>query len=910
MKKRLLSIFIIFLAILIVVPTIGFSYWVFNDEVVNNDKGINLGGIDNIKENYDSSANSSDTSTEYTIYFFPSTFYTEQYSRYLKPITDAQYPGEHPRNIYDLIKYKRMTLDTILPEDCFGYIEWVFDQEGNVTNKNKNSKNEYNSKSSETLNTNKYGDEAYLTLINADFASVEHHMIEIGDLLSYYYWSYIGGLNTDPFSYKQTVINNLFYERETDGELGYVDQDDDLWNQDNVYNGDIPGYSFASDDGKIHERSRRLGYWGDANEAGSSFLPIKITVTDTLSTNIYDLIPTPQNEMGDDYPDSKISYYNYTFASWGYFDKNGKFSVDTVADYEDLKLGSFTCKDVIDLFDIMKNLDQYADEKNVIRLFPIFSSGKAYDYYGGDDGWVDDKTTVNGGKDSINLSINGEKQNFLYHDEEIMLNVNGVNVPFIYGSIKNLTLGGNKDSAIIEGAAAAIDNTGDGRYEGGSHKLYDFNKNNFFEEYGEEDSLYNVYIFLSNKTLLHDYPSGNINFSAGFNDVKTVIENSNSFNSLRGKHIEILSDAFNQICNCEIISTGNADHKGENSSYFIVGIEKVIEAKFVAGLDSSSNINNQVDFYYHNSPSMVKQTHGVYKGKSEVIHNNDDTITDIVNPTFLATDGTTSDVINDDIIKNSVLDNEFIYIIKNIDLTNYSSIQYAAFQIRLYKEYDKNIHFYRSNLGDHSDNVNVDASYLDNNGVNTLIYDLNGDGEINDNEVYVNASYYFDLEDDEHHSSGAGTGRYYIPKSPLYLGLYDFILYADEDEEIGLHYHLYAFRHSNVFVKLVSDVNPSSWEKTTDGYLNHESLTTVWENSYYIGTNISGQDLDKSNSPKTLEDAVREIAKSRNDPGLYKVYDYVSGLVLAEYDTVTNKFNSELEFRIRKNYVLYVEKSS
>ena len=903
MKKRLLSIFIIFLALLIVVPTIGFSYWVFNSETVKKDTGVNFGGIDNIKENYDSSANSSDTSTEYTIYFFPSTFYTEQYSRYLNPVTNVQNPGERPQNIYDLIYYKRMTLDTILPEDCFGYVERNFDEDGNVIKKTS-EKNEYNAKSSETLNNNTFGDNAYLTLIQSDFASV----VEYHGWGSYYYRNYIGGLNTDPYSYKQTVINDLFYENETDGVLGYIDNDDDLWNNDSVYNDNVPGYSYESEDGKIHHRSKRLGYWENVDDAGSNYLPIKLTVTDTLSTSIYDLIPTPQNEMGDDYPDSNESYYNYTFASWGYFDDSKNFSVHIVAGNEDLKSGSFTCKDVIDLFDIMRNLDQYADENNVIRLFPIFSSGKAYDYYGGDDGWVDDKTTVNGGKDSIDLNINGKKQNFLYHDEQIMLNVDGIDVPFIYGSVKNVTLGESKGSTIIEGAAAAIDNTSDGRYEGGSHKLYDFNNNNFFEKYGDEDSLYNVYIFLTNKTLLNNYPSGNINFSGGFNDVKTIIENSNSFNSLRGKHIEILSNAFYQICYCEIISTGTANHKYENSSYFIVGIEKVLEAKFVTGLDSSGNINNQVDFYYHNSPSMVKQTHGVYKGKSEVIHINDDTITDIVNPKFLTTNGTTSEVINDD-IKNSALDNEFIYIIKNVDLTNFSSIQYAAFQIRLYKEYDKNIHFYRSNLEDYSDKVKVDASYLDQNGVNTLIYDLNNNGTIDDNEVYVNASYYFDLKNDEHHSTGGGTGRYYIPKSSLYLGLYDFILYADDDPVLGLHYHLYAFRHSNVFVKLVSDVNPTSWDKV-DGYLNHENLTTVWEKSYYIGTNISGQDVDKNDLSKTLEDAVKEVALSRNDPGLYKVYDYVSGLVLAEYDTETDKFNGELEFRIRKNYVLYIEKAS
>ena len=901
MKKRLLSIFIIFLAILIVVPTIGFSYWVFNNEIVNNDNGINLGGIDNIKENYDSSANSSDTSTEYTIYFFPSTFYTEQYKRYLNPVTDAQYPGEHPLNVHELIKYKRMTLDTILPELCFGYVERTFDNEGNVVNKNNILKNEYNANSSNTLNNGTEGDEAYKILMEEDFVSINEYDRELTwtGYDHYYEWVYTGGLNTDPYSYKQTIINDLFYKDNDWKRDGIIDKTNDdtdvLWfDQSNAFN-KIPGYSNDS-----QNKTNRLGYWAESNYAGSNYLPIKITVTDTLSTNIYDLIPTPQNEMGDDYPETAESYYDYTFASWGYFDSEKNFSVTKVANNEDLKLGSFTCKDVGDLFDIMRNLDQYADENNVIRLFPIFSSGKAYDYYGGEDGWVADKKTVNGGKDSIDLNINGTKQNFLYNDEQIKLNVNGTDVPFIYGSIKNVILGGSKGSTIIEGAAAAIDNSND-RYEGNSHRLYEFNYNNFFEEYGKEDSLYNVYIFLSNKTLLHGYPtSEDIDFSAGFNDVKTVIENSKSFNSLRGKHIEILSDNFYQICSCEIISTGNADHKGENSSYFIVGIEKVIEAKFVAGLDSTGNINNQVDFYYHNSPSMVKQTHSVYKGKSTVIRNSENAITDIKNPEFLTTNE-----------EKTSLDNEFIYIIKNIDLTNYSSIHYAAFQIRLYKEYDKNIHFYRSNLEDHSDNVNVDASDLDKNGVNTLIYDLNGDGKINDNEVYVNASYYFDLENDEHHSSGAGTGRYYIPKSPLYLGLYDFILYADdEDEELGLHYHLYAFRHSNVFVKLVSDVDPSSWEKTTDGYLNHESLKTVWENSYYIGTNISGQDLDKSNSPKTLEDAVREIATSRNDPGLYKVYDYVSGLVLAEYDTGTNKFNSELEFRIRKNYVLYVEKSS
>ena len=79
MKRRILAILITFISLFIILPIGAYSLFIFSSLPLSENENITLGGIDNIRENYDSSVNQDYTSKEYTIYFFPSTLYSQQY---------------------------------------------------------------------------------------------------------------------------------------------------------------------------------------------------------------------------------------------------------------------------------------------------------------------------------------------------------------------------------------------------------------------------------------------------------------------------------------------------------------------------------------------------------------------------------------------------------------------------------------------------------------------------------------------------------------------------------------------------------------------------------------------------------------------------------------------------------------
>ena len=76
--------------------------------------------------------------------------------------------------------------------------------------------------------------------------------------------------------------------------------------------------------------------------------------------------------------------------------------------------------------------------------------------------------------------------------------------------------------------------------------------------------------------------------------------------------------------------------------------------------------------------------------------------------------------------------------------------------------------------------------------------------------------------------------------------------------------------------------------------------------------NIDGKNEDDG-TKKTLEDAIS--SKVNKDGSTYRIIDYVTGLIFAEYkpndtDPTNYVFDNRFLFRIRKNYILYIEKVS
>ena len=934
MKKRLLSIFIIFLALLIVVPSLSYSLFVFSSLTSSNDSSITLGGVDNIQENYQSEANSDDTSTEYTIYFYPSTLYTQQYANYL---------GKSSNNFIT-------NNSSYLPEDMFGYVDITYEEvQGQYQTNEKviTSKNPLTWPNTSSSASN--GDQYYLNYIaeqnvsNSIYKETETYLQTLITEENIY--------TIDPYNY---VWNNPKdgNENSDNGSPFYL-------NYDYSYGSSNPNddVSLESRTGKRAKfRNDRFGYWPELYSGEGRYLPYKITITDNFPLALYEKLNlTPYNDMGDDSDGGYTnSWYNLEFSAWGYFNNNNEFSCLPREDYNYL-LGSYYASDVLHVFDIMRNLEEYAKEENgekVIRLFPIFSNGKNYSSQKDEEEmkemfnfteydtkkYTADNYSANGGRDAIKISF-GYKDNknektyykkdqyFLYNEESIE-NGNMSGLPIKFASINNLNIDtSNLESIVVSGASIGKSyggGLGPGNWTGkwvDMVTIFDSNNKDLLDKYG--DGLFNLYCFVVSpnayQTVTRDYGPRyiikNINDGSYFRNsgekmMNYVVSSLSSVPSLKNKHLDFLVSSPRSIDN------NTTEGEGFQDSYFIFAVEKVTEAKFVAGLDvdNETNINDQVDRLYNMAPSMVKQTHNVYEAKSEVIHTQLDNEAHHV----------ITEINNTQIQNEEPLENENIYIIKNVDFTNYTSIEYAAFQIRLYSKYQGSaVHFYTSNLGDKShttfDKFEGDnyLDYLDNNGNNTIFYDMNNDGIIDNNEVYLNASYYFDLYNA--HDSINSTGRYYLPKSSQYLGLYDFILYAHEEPlehdvtNTSIHYHLYAFRHSNVFVKLVDVSSYDEFFNDSYGFLKHNSLKNLWEKRYYIGTTINKNDVSDSNDTLTLEESLKNSNNIIKDGRSYSLIDYVSGLSVGIYalnDDGKYHLTITEQFRIRKNYILYLKENT
>ncbi len=927
MKKRILAIFIAFISLFIVLPIGAYSLFIFSSFPIENNENITLGGIDNIRENYDSSVNQDYTSKEYTIYFFPSTLYSQQYHNCLNKKNTITNNSE------------------ILPEDMFGYIDVTYslnqgDYDINIDNVVTPSNIHDSFKVNNATWSN--GDEYYLNYVGNQAGHI------YSDRNTYLQEDYGNNEPSSIDAYYQTWNK---YKSDS-GSPKWLNEPLEYNQNENNTNPDISGRT----KNRPKFRSDRMGYWPELASGEGRYLPYKITIEDNLPIALYQkLNPLPYNDMGDSNPAG--AWYNLTFNGWGYFDDTNTFSALTTGNYDgNTVLSSFSSSDLHSYFDLMRNLEEYADDKNVIRLFPIFSNGKDYRSqlsesdldnilnnngdsmtFKADNG--NGEEYRNGGRDALQIDFEYEDettpgvyfpdtQYFLYTKEEILDRTNLDELPIKYASINNLNINledSNITNIYLKGAAlkhSEDGGSGIGAWNGTWEEvltIYQKDAQNksatqlILEKYGS--GLYNLFMFvvspnsyqrITRTKLLGDdrYKIEDLNSGDYYRNNGTALKEyilDNLPEPISNKNLEFVINTPQAISN-------SADY---NESYFVFAIEKVTEAKFVSGLSSRNNgssINDQVDRLYNIAPSMVKQTHPIYQAKSTVTH------------TEVDNQGNTivTDIPTTDIVKGlPPLDNENIYIIKNVDFTTYKSVEEAAFQIRLFSKYQGDqVHFYPSNLGDQTHQTSgIDNDYLDDHGNNTLFYDINGDDEVDDNEVFLNASYYFTLFN-AHDHDGTSNGRYYEAKSQQYLGLYDFILYACENPVDGIstpiHYHLYAFRHSNVFFKLV-DVN--SYDDFTlhldnDGFVDHDDLPTLWEKRYYIGMNIDGRHVDEDQKI-TLEEAIAK--KVNKDGSTYRVIDYVTGLTFAEYkpvstDSTQYEFSNRFLFRIRKNYILYIEK--
>lgn len=333
---RKLRMFIISLT-LVLIATIGTAFSIFYFGELNfyvNDLDQQL-RVDNVKENY-TFGRDEELDKEYTIYLFPSSLYSVIYRDYL----DSNKTG-------------------VKPEDAFGYIEASLE----------NGKVVYTAKETgEKQNTYK-GYNNYYDFIR----NLEEN--------KYY-------IRTSDVKYN---YNSNYYIDNSGNELNESGLGDPIL----VLNDKYKDSHFKF---KNQFRYDRFGAWGDlyaapklngeyikANDSYEDvgrYLPQKLVVRQSATADYFSTYTMePITSMGDA---SSEGWYNIVFSSWTTFKLNENGGYENLPytndQNKDFSLWPFLSGDIASYFDIMQNLDIYADGDNVIRLFPYFSNGKIIIY--------------------------------------------------------------------------------------------------------------------------------------------------------------------------------------------------------------------------------------------------------------------------------------------------------------------------------------------------------------------------------------------------------------------------------------------------------------------------------------------------------------------------------------------------
>ena len=861
-------------AIFISASSIGLAYWYFGDQTYTPDVNQEI-MVDNIKENYTFGRNEEESKT-YTLYLFPSTAYAEIYDNYLN----------HGSNLK--------------PEEAFGYFTVSFDAEGNkVINVNRDKVDTTN---------NKY--ENYVSLISKDDEYKNAY-------LSYDYDEVYRASNT-------INSNNKTYELNGLGEPNLENSSDFAGNND-FSNKEGNGNRFDSEN---KYRYDRFGAWGDLHSYKSSesnnlvtfgtkgtdgtvhygydlgrYLPQKLEVSQSITVdNFLKYTMEPITSMGDaHYP---WGWYNLKFCSWVTF--NGNESPYTYYDnWLSLSTGAQCAGDIDEYFDIMRNLDEYADENNVIRLFPYFSNGKGYKQYAGsNDIWGNPQYVAEsaryeyGMRDAFKFSTNNTRK-YLMYNSEVLYNSNSEYFESntidnaAYAVLPNISITSNTTSITIQ--CGYLDNDANVASWSGDWSTVlnlDVNAitNNLVNEYGY--GLYNFYVFIGNcENSSEDYR----------NDLKGI----GSDADLIFNHATTSTINWPKLFNKKIIRLNTVRYAYSTKVFswlvyyhrpLTIAFEKVSEGRLYKDIPVKSNSggssttdNNETIEYeysgttsdfdsfinssYDNANAFIMTNQSIYNYKSE---NGNYTL---------------------DTTKDYSANNPYIYVAKNVDLTNKDN---DVFQILFNKVYNGEIIFDINCTGMPQDIVYNPELVTDESGKSSYMY--------NTYNIYHSAKSYFS-------SANLLIGDQSRSAFKINIhGMYDFILIYDEEPNSNT-IHVYCRRHESNFIKLFPSKDVINVDE--DGFAIHknsddtELSTLEWKLECAIGDTLTasslGLDLNNNeiNFENALKGCVQEISGSKNPIySNYIVRDYVTSRIVAYFDS-SNVLHCN--FQIEKNYLLYVE---
>ena len=955
------SKFLMLLPILLLVTLVtgGFSYYLFNTSSnVTSLDNIGTGGTtnesrnDKIYENY--SFSDTGSGNKYTFYFFPSTLYLELYNQ----------------------GYTN-------PENVFGYNELVFDDNGNPKTSNKGEPvyevregtKPVEIKTTVVQETRVSG--SFLGYHWREKWEVKNNYYQISTLDGwhkesdgYYYldgqskdssaddlpsqtrykllWS--AGSYTEYSDYLTSIINKQtnYY---------YVDKEGDEFNlEDNYYtrqNGsganEVLSPTINEKDvydlelthpypdniqtediymGRRQYRNDRFGFWptlydqddphnesgltdGYFNDKGSRYLPIKITINGNLTADLYDLaIPTP---LTSSYVYSS-GWFNYYFAFWTYV-------TDTDIPYQTAIQGLYGNSQA-NIFDIMRNPSLYADENNVIRLYPYFTRGNG-DAPGEGNG--KDKVLVqysyNEAFEENNRMDSLIKETPLnYSTETLQYTNNGGTLS--YAILTDVYLEKDKYSKIVFNTHISDSNGDTNPTNVTSHNLTANVVNQIVEAFGE--GKYTFYMFVKNAGGAYNrsYVAQNGSVDVGGNIGQILTGNMDGSSLFTGQNLYFNSLYKKNLFYFNIVdgnyekhyATGVSDviiHNGGNNNYrpLLLMFEKVSNFKVVENIPF---------------PELEDKGNNSYSGDFSWDDDIDDAISSLYDHSknmmladgVYGIDANTFDKenfsLNDE--TNLSIENPFIYVIQNCDFRYVDSL---FFQIRVGNDYIRQA-------------INIITDFEDSEWPEYLAYQSGRDSDNNPIYSYFASQNALFSEKDNFFIQNAdvtdrsGTIRNGLKLKDNYArGVYDLMLVPNGTKNgTAMNCYLYIYRHKVDFIKIM-DKDPGL--TTVDGnkkplggeFVNHygagnNPAKTLWEASFYIGDTFSSESTNESKvSVLTM------LANYAQDNGKnnFALKDSVTGQAIAHYKDgiLYGPSGNSLDgkavelFVMLKNYVLYVE---
>ncbi len=857
MSKWIKRIFLFIATLVTGLSSFGLSSWYFSktqeiDKKIDNSNNNDGYKMDDIEENY--RFGKADEEKRYTMYFFPSAAYMFLYGRYLED--DPLYYGPH-----------------YLPEEEFGYKEVLINESGNVlTDKDGNalfklSENTGKYQNDVNINSNTSYDGSYKLFIDKHFKI--SNMTELSCDISKK--DNIYKLSEKEYKYERT------WGSPTD--ILTVKEDIERYNGKNL----LPLDRFG-----CWEDSYYYGNSGDENGANVTFkndekanssntgryLPIKMTVSNAMSIDLLNkVIGDVFSSMGN-----SREWYNFSFTNWTYVTKNnGSYSYpygwknnDSTSDNYKPVGEAFSAKDIDRYFDIFEDLEKFADENKVIRLFPLFSNGKNYDASSYTDGGGDCFKLIADYKDT---NKNKTYKYFMPSSERIhdgSGNFSGTSIS--NSNVRYYTYNYLKLSKNHKYNSLNIDMTWT-RYWARNwdekwYKIYSFDfsyiNNELINKYG--DGLYNFYLFQAN---IEHSRIRKISYDNFYNKIKTAAIDENGFESLKGKFIEFLNMP-------DLIKNYSGASSPYDASPVIFAFEKITDPKIIDNVDIKGEGSNLTYEFIGKLDDYITEksvnAHG-FTRLSSPIHGRK-----LVGESY-----TYSDNLNKM--------NPYTYIAKNVNFmnakTNYFIIAFSD--------------VYISNV-----NIKIENKNYSSVVVNPTIDEANN-YTYNPEDLFVNASEYIKRVT----FSAEGVNNYGVLtfNNDDFKGVYDILLMYEGNNTLSL----YFYRHTNLFLKIFSN-DLTSYH---DNFLLHdENVLTdtklIFKKKYFLGLTMNKDDKNGMNNleNQTLEEAITSYVETVKGAGYdltkVRVIDHVTKTVVAKFISKNGSYELECNQKIYKNYVFYL----